>query len=273
MLKKSSDFGLEGETKELSVLFADIRGFTTLSEGMSATDLKNLLNDYLSPMTEVIFNEKGTIDKYIGDMIMAFWGAPLNDLQHAEHAISAALKMQRKLTLLNETFQKRKWPEIHIGIGVNTGSMNVGDMGSRFRKAYTVLGDAVNLGSRLESLTKYYQVKILVGEETYQKTESLFIYRPIDRVQVKGKQVSTNIYEPIIPKEEATDSILAQVALQKKAFNAYLERQWAESIALFQQLKAQDPQQKLYDLFLTRLAGYQSNPPPDSWDGSIHPQI
>ena len=144
------------QTREMSVLFSDIRGFTTISESLSASDLSDLMNLYLTPMTALIHTTRGTIDKYIGDAVMAFWGAPLNDPDHASHAIEGGLAMLERLKGVQDIFQERGWPEIKIGVGINSGMMSVGDMGSEFRMAYTVLGDAVNLASRLEGLTKNY---------------------------------------------------------------------------------------------------------------------
>jgi adenylate cyclase len=268
MLQKSGDFGLEGETKDLSVLFADIRGFTTISEGMSATDLKVFLNSYLGHMTEIIFEMKGTIDKYVGDMIMAFWGAPVNDPQHPEHAVLTAFEMQKRLDTVNQEFHKDNLPEIRIGIGINSGTMNVGDMGSKFRRAYTVLGDAVNLGSRLESITKYYHVKILVGENTYEKTKHLIVYRQIDRVKVKGKLTGINIYEPIGVKGAIGNEILSNLEIHKRALDAYTQKRWDEAETLFKQLKEVELNKELYDLYLSRISEYKVNPPPEDWDGT-----
>jgi adenylate cyclase len=160
------DFSVEGESREMSVLFCDIRSFTTISESLPADELKQLLNHFFTPMTRIIFERRGTIDKYVGDMIMAFWGAPVQDPGHRQHAVEAALEMLDQVVAMRPELSERNWPEINIGIGINTGMMNVGDMGSEYRRAYTVIGDAVNLGSRLEGLTKYYGVRLIVSETT-----------------------------------------------------------------------------------------------------------
>ena len=144
----------DAEVRELTVLFSDIRDFTSISESMEAQDLSDMLNEYLTPMTEIIQDTRGTIDKYIGDAVMAFWGAPLRQENHALYAVQSAIKMVEALPAMNEEFRAKGWPEVRIGIGLNTGPMRVGDMGSDFRKAYTVMGDAVNLGARLEGQTK-----------------------------------------------------------------------------------------------------------------------
>ncbi|MBX7066541.1 MAG: adenylate/guanylate cyclase domain-containing protein [Parachlamydiales bacterium] len=263
MLKKRGEFGLEGESKELTVLFSDIRQFTKLCEKLPASDLKMLLNHYLTPMTEVIFHDKGTIDKYVGDMIMAFWGAPLDDPSHAEHAINASFDMHRKLKDLNQDLASLQMPPIQIGVGINTGSMNVGDMGSKYRKAYTVLGDAVNLGSRLESLTRVYNVDTVVGETTYEKTKSLFTFRLLDKVIVKGKAQAILIYEPLCKKGEETAEMREKLELHQKGLEAYMQKRWDEAEAIFMKLK-----EKLYDVYLSRIAAYRLTPPPEGWDGT-----
>lgn len=264
MLRKRGEFGLEGELKELTVLFSDIRQFTNLSEKLPAAELKTLLNHYLTPMTEVIFRDRGTIDKYVGDMIMAFWGAPLDDPSHAEHAILAAFDMHRKLKELNRELVSMKMPEIEIGVGINTGSMNVGDMGSKYRRAYTVLGDAVNLGSRLESLTRLYLVDTIVGEETYERTKHLFSFRLLDKVIVKGKKQAIKIYEPLCKKEEETEEMREKLKLHQLGLEAYMQKRWDEAEAQFNKLK----EDRLYDIYLKRIAAFRIQPPPDNWDGT-----
>lgn len=264
MMKKSEDF-MKGESKELSVLFSDIRSFTSISEKLNAGELKNTLGEFLTPMTEVIFNQKGTIDKYVGDMIMAFWGAPLEDPTHAEHAIQAGLEMHWKLGELNDFFKKNNRPELHIGVGVNTGTMNVGDMGSQYRKAYTVLGDAVNLGSRLESLTKAYHVKILVGEKTHEITQNAFSFRLIDRVKVKGKDTATNIFEPLGRKIEESPEMRSMLEKHAAGFDAYTKKSWDEAERIFNELKDKD---QLYEVYLERIKNLREHPPEEGWDGT-----
>ncbi|MCK7582670.1 MAG: adenylate/guanylate cyclase domain-containing protein [Chromatiales bacterium] len=187
---------MEGRSAELTVLFADIRSFTALSEGLSPQELARLMNEYFSAMTAVIRENRGTLDKYVGDAIMAFWGAPVDDALHARHAVAAGLQMQRRLTQINVQFETRGWPKLAIGVGINTGVMTVGDMGSRERKAYTVLGDAVNLGSRFEGLTAHYGVGIIIGEATQRLLRDM-VCREIDRVRVKGRAASVAIFEPV----------------------------------------------------------------------------
>lgn len=188
---------LESETKEMTVLFSDIRNFTTISETMSAGDIKSVLNQFFTPMTQIIFDHQGTIDKYVGDMLMAFWGAPLSDPNHAHNALYAALEMRTMVAKLKQEFATQELPLIDIGIGINSGLMSVGDMGSKYRRAYTVIGDTVNLASRLETLTKTYGVTIIVGEETQRICKDAFIFREIADVLVKGKRLPVTVYELI----------------------------------------------------------------------------
>lgn len=266
MLSKGGNFGLEGETKELSVLFADIRNFTGISEKLTAAEVKKLLSDFLTPMTEVIFDHRGTIDKYVGDMVMAFWGAPLQDLENAKNAVTCSLAMQKKLKELNVG---RSIP-IHIGIGINTGVMNVGDMGSKFRRAYTVLGDAVNLASRLEALSKDYHAKIVVGENTWLQSNEHFIYRKLDKVKVKGKSEPVAIYEPLCAKQDASAELLSILEVHDRALQAYFSRDWEGAEKGFGQLKGSHPQDAdLYDVYLERIKHFRSAPPGADWDGSF----
>ncbi|MGH8119361.1 MAG: CHASE2 domain-containing protein, partial [Gammaproteobacteria bacterium] len=174
------------ENRQMTVLFSDVRGFTTISEGLNPKQLSVLMNEFLTPLTHIIHDHHGTIDKYMGDAIMAFWGAPVPDPEHAKHAVEAGLAMINKMHDLSKDFQERGLPELKIGVGINTGIMSVGNMGSEFRMAYTVLGDAVNLGSRLEGITKQYGVDIIVGEES-RAVASDFQFRKLDQVRVKGK--------------------------------------------------------------------------------------
>lgn len=266
MLKSTGSYGLTGEDREMTVLFADIRNFTTISEPLTASQLKDLLSEFFTPMTEIIFKYQGTIDKYVGDLIMAFWGAPLKDKKHAQHALTAALDMQAAVTKLQKEFAERQLPEINIGIGLNSGIMSVGDMGSKFRRNYTVLGDAVNLASRVEGLTKYYGVKIMVTEFTI-KNQTQFVFRQLDRVRVKGKKKGIEIYEVICRSSDASPDLLQEVQQSQQALDHYFKQDWEKAQTLFEKLKASYPDVKLYQLYLDRIETYKANPPPADWDG------
>ncbi len=268
MLTEPDKYGFEGETREMTVLFSDIRSFTSMSENLSATELKDLLNRYFTPITETIFNHQGTIDKYVGDMVMAFWGAPLDDPKHASHALEASVEMLAVLSRLNPQLEQLGYPQIKVGIGLNTGQMNVGDMGSSFRKAYTVLGDAVNLGSRLESLTKFYGVDILVGPITMSQCPE-WTFRVIDKIQVKGKQEPVLVYEPIGMTSQLSKARLAEIAQHEKAYELYRQQQWEEAKALFTELHLNSQQVEIYQIYLDRIELLSWQELPASWDGTF----
>jgi adenylate cyclase len=256
-------FSMEGESRELTVLFSDVRSFTSVSEGLAPRDLSAMMNAYLTPMTEAIHLHRGTIDKYIGDAVMAFWGAPLDNPRHARDAVAAALAMQQKMPQLARDFRERGWPELAIGVGINTGPMNVGDMGSRFRKAYTVLGDAVNLASRLEGLTKVYGVGILCGDDTRSAAPD-FAWREVDRVRVKGRAQALVIWEPLAsgPGDETT----AELARWHEVLAHYRARRFRDADALLAEFAARP----LHAVYRERCAAFLRDPPPDGWDGATN---
>lgn len=266
MLEDPEAYQFAGDSKELTVLFADIRSFTTISESLSAAELKAMLNQYFTPITKIIFDHEGTIDKYVGDMVMAFWGAPLDDNQHARNGILAAIEMQKVTLELSKEFEARGLPEIKIGIGLNTGIMNVGDMGSSYRRAYTVLGDAVNLGSRLESITKFYGAEILVGERTAQLCPDI-AFSFIDRIQVKGKDEAIAVYKPLGLKASITQQEQAELVLFTQAYTRYLEQSWRQAIELFSALKEQYPDDMIYPIYLERIKDLSKEPTSKHWDG------
>jgi adenylate cyclase len=266
MAKNPGAYSTKGETREMTVLFSDVRNFTNISEGLSATELTAMMNAYLTHMTETIQRDRGTIDKYIGDAIMAFWGAPLKDPQHAEHALHSALAMQQQIKDIGPEFIKRGWPQLEIGVGLNCGSMNVGDMGSAFRRAYTVMGDAVNLASRLESLTKEYGVGILVSENIVAAVNSV-VYRELDRVRVKGKVKPISIYEPVGIKGAVANQTVDEVDRFHRALDRYREQRWDDAEKLLTALSHGDPQRKAYKLYLERVANLRLKPPGSNWDG------
>ncbi|MBF0255465.1 MAG: adenylate/guanylate cyclase domain-containing protein [Gammaproteobacteria bacterium] len=270
----SAAASLEGEEREMTVLFSDIRGFTGISESLRADQLKQLLNLYFTPMTRIIFERKGTIDKYVGDMIMAFWGAPVEDKDHRQHAIEAALDMLQAIENLQPRLRQLGFPEVHSGIGLNSGPMNVGDMGSEYRRAYTVLGDAVNLGSRLEGLTKYYGVPLIVSAETAAGLEQQFLFRPLDRVRVKGKDKPVNILQPLCHLKQASPDQLAEVEAFRAAYSAYLEGDWYNAQQRLQALIAAHPAEKLYRVYHDRIDKLQEEHADSSlWDSTFVHEI
>ncbi|NVM21238.1 MAG: adenylate/guanylate cyclase domain-containing protein [Desulfobacterales bacterium] len=266
MSKNPADFALDGDSRQMTVLFSDVRGFTTISEGLDPKQLTRLMNEMLTPMTQIIHKHRGTIDKYMGDAIMAFWGAPVTDPEHARHALEAALEMVEALPKLHERFRARGWPPIRTGIGLNTGMMNVGNMGSEFRMAYTVLGDAVNLGSRLEGLTKQFGVFIIVSEFVKEKAPD-FAFRELDRVQVKGKDEPVAIFEPLGPSENLDEATLQELTLYHQALKHYREQDWDLAETEFANLQKKAPELLLYKEYLGRISHFRSDPPGKDWDG------
>ena len=268
MAEDPDEYNMDGESRELTVLFVDVRGFTTISEGLSPKDLREYINIYLTAMSEDIRDRyQGTLDKYIGDAVMAFWGAPVSFPDHASRAVATSLLMQASAHRLNEQFLARGWPSLKIGIGLNTGLMHVGDMGSKIRQAYTVMGDAVNLGSRLEGITKVYGVGIAVGEATRAAAPEV-VYRELDRVRVKGKNVPVAIYEPLGKPEAVDAATQAEVETWHGALALVRAQQWDQAEAIVQQLAAANPQLGLYRLYLEKIAHLRANPPGPDWDGA-----
>ncbi len=255
----------EGDRRNMTVLFADVRNFTSISEGMEPAELKDMLNRYFTPMTRIIFEHQGTIDKYIGDMIMAFWGAPLDDPNHARHGVQAALHMLKKTRDLRQEFAELGYPELRIGIGLNSGPMNVGNMGSEYRRAYTVLGDNVNLSSRCEGLTKYYGLNLLVAENTYNACGEGFVFRRVDRVKVKGREDPVMLYQAQGLEGHIDQARMEELAAWEEAFSQYLEGDWTRAHSGFSELADAFPDMLLYPLFRERTR----NPGavPEGWDG------
>lgn len=265
MAANPASYNMEGEIRELSVMFSDVRGFTTISESLQPNELREYINVYLTAMSEDIRGNRGTLDKYIGDAVMAFWGAPLDVPDHAARAVATALKMQQTTLQLNQEFTRRNWPPLKIGIGINSGQMRVGDMGSKIRRAYTVMGDAVNLSSRLEAITKVYGVGVLVGQAT-RLAAPQFAYRELDRVRVKGKNEPVPIYEPLALDTELDVAMRAEVEQWHEALALVRAQRWDEAQAVLQALQAVQSR-GLYTLYLERIARYREVPPPADWDG------
>ena len=266
MSESLEGISMDSENRHLTVLFSDVRGFTTISEGLNPQELSDLMNAYLTPMTRIIHQHRGTIDKYMGDAIMAFWGAPLADPEHARHALQAAMAMLAELHRMGPEFVARGWPELHIGVGLNTGQMNVGNMGSEFRRAYTVLGDAVNLGSRLEGQTKTYGVELIVSESTRDEVPE-YTYRELDRIRVKGKDKPVTIYEPLCLSEELSREAKKELELYHQALKLYRAQNWDMAELQFLNLQKQSPDRALYRVYAERIIYYRQNPPGADWDG------
>jgi adenylate cyclase len=266
MARNPDEYSMSGKSCEMTVLFSDIRDFTSISEGLTPARLKDLINTYLTEMTKIVQEQRGTVDKYIGDAIMAFWGAPVPDAKHATHALECGLAMQKALRTLDPAFVKKGWPVLHIGVGLNCGTMSVGDMGSAFRRSYTVMGDAVNLASRLEGLTKEYGVGVLVSENIVREAPS-FVYRQVDKVRVKGKLTGVAIFEPVGRQGAVDAGVVAEIERFHEALEHYRRQQWDEAGRRLHELAAASPHTKLYKLYLERIAHFRATPPGENWDG------
>jgi len=260
-------YTMEPKAAELTILFSDVRGFTGISEALKPEELREYINQYLTDMSGIIRGTyRGTLDKYIGDAIMAFWGAPVEDAQHARNGVLAALAMQKECEVLNEKFSARGWPTIKIGVGLNSGNVRVGDMGSNVRRAYTVMGDAVNVASRLEGRTKYYGVGILVGEATRNAVKDV-VFREVDRIKVKGKDEAVTIYEPIGLESEVEKQAHDELRLWNQTLRAYRAQQWDQVDVNLINLQRMAPGRALYALYADTAARFRRAPPPAGWDG------
>lgn len=266
MAKDPKSYSMEAKTRELTVMFCDMRGFTQLSEGLEPAQLQALLNRLFSRLTQVIrSNHQGTIDKYMGDCVMAFWGAPVPTADHARRAVAAALEMIAAVDKINQEHRQKGLPEVGVGVGLNTGFMHVGDMGSDLRKAYTVIGDAVNLGSRLEGLTRVYGVDIVVSEYTRKQADQ-FKWLELDRIRVKGKQEVVTIYTPINNKEDA-NAVKQEINLWGQFLKAYRSQKWDACDVLLLNLGKISPRKALHSTYAERLAELRRLPFDPEWDG------
>jgi adenylate cyclase len=268
LAERDEQVTLDGEAREMTVLFSDVRDFTAISEQMEPRALTEMMNAFLSAETRLIQEQRGTIDKYMGDALMAFWGAPLPETAHATLALRAALGMRAAVEALNPEFRARGWPEIRVGVGLATGVMRVGNMGSAFRMAYTVMGDPVNLGSRLEGLTKTYGVGVICSEATRLAAPADWAFRELDCVRVKGRSTSEAIFEPLGPKDALAPEQRDALARHRGALRHYRAQQWDEAELAFARLATEDPAQRVYPLFLQRIAQLRQHPPGADWDGA-----
>lgn len=257
---------LSGESRDMTVFFSDVRDFTSLSEQLSPQQLTRLMNIYLTGMTEIIHDQRGTVDKYIGDAVMAFWGAPLRDDKHPQHALHGAMQMLERLPRLNQQLQQEGLPAVRVGMGIHCGAMSVGNMGSEFRMAYTVMGDAVNLASRLEGLTKYYGCPLLVSGELAARVPE-YLYRTLDTVTVKGRQEPVDLLQPVCLKTAVGEQEAACVELFETSRQYYLSQRWDEARQGFQRCLEQHPEDTAALLYLQRIGEFSKTPPPADWLG------
>ena len=255
--KQPEKINLEGEAKQLTVFFCDLQNFSGVAEQLNPKQLARLLNEYFTAMTTILYKHGATIDKYIGDSIMAFWGAPLPQSDHARRSVLAAFEMHEEIQRLANEFIKKGWPGPSMGIGVNTGIMNVGNMGSKYRIAYTVVGDAVNLASRLEALTRVYKVPTIVSESTKNEIRDI-VFRELDLVQVKGKHNKTKIYQPVCLKSELSPELTQTLDKHHKALDYYFNKNWEKAQKLFKELKLNNKKDAYYDYLLEQIKKKQS---------------
>ena len=251
--KQPEATNLSGESRKLTVFFCDLINFSGVAEQLNPKQLVMLLNEYFTAMTAILYKHGATIDKYIGDSIMAFWGAPIAHEDHARRAVLAAFEMHIEIKRLSGEFIKKGWPGPTMGIGINTGMMNVGNMGSRYRVSYTVIGDAVNLGSRLQTLTRTYHVPTVVGEETAQSIEDV-VFMELDTVVARGKRKQTRIYQPVCMKDELTDEVRDRMALHREALENYYAGQFATADRLFKDLRETGVYEQYYSHMLDVIA-------------------
>jgi adenylate cyclase len=266
LIKTPKALSLSGQEKILTVMFCDIRGFTTLSEKMNPQQLGRFMNQFLTAMSEKIMENGGTVDKFIGDAVMAFWGAPKSDCDHAEHAVQTALQFKGVLENLTRAWQKKGISGISVGVGINTGAVSVGNFGSLQRFDYTVMGDNVNLASRLEGANKNYGTTILVSKATRDLVKDKYFCRFIDKVQVKGRQQPEDLYEPLcvgLPSQKIID----EISVFEKGVDAFQQADFKRSKKIFLQLDQVNPC-RLYLSYLDRINGYLQGSVPPDWDGA-----
>lgn len=266
LIKNPESINLGGEKRNITIFFSDIRGFTAISERLEPEDLVHLLNEYLTEMTSIIIKDQGLVDKYMGDAIMAFWGAPLDQPEHAEIACSSSLEMMERLRELQKKWKNEDIPSFDIGIGLNSGDAIVGNMGSSTRFDYTAMGDNVNLASRMEGLNKIYGTNIIITENTYKIIKDKFETRKLDTVKVKGKKKPILIFELLSQKDKLSKKQQDFIKIYEASLELYLKKKWKLAIKSFQSaLKITDDHAS--HVFIKRCQEFLKNPPPKDWDG------
>ena len=269
LVKNPDMMKLGGEKRNLTVFFSDVAGFTSISEMLDAHDLVLLLNEYLTAMVNIILEHRGTVDKYEGDAIMAFWGAPVIFEEHATETCHAALEMQEKMIELREKWKAEGKPHLAVRMGINTGEMVAGNMGSQERFDYTVMGDSVNLAARLEPANKVYGTYIMISEYTYEHVKGQFICRELDALQVKGKTEPVKVYELIATMEKGVSEDMEKVLeYYNQGLDLYKNRKWDDAIAKFKSaLSVNGSEDSPSEAYVERCEEYKESPPPDNWQG------
>ncbi len=259
---------LGGEERIVTVMFTDVAGFTTISESLKPRELVGLLNEYLTEMTDIVLKNNGVIDKYEGDAIMAEFGVPVPLEEHARAACSAALEMQKQLRLMRKAWAKRGMPELSARVGINTGEVIVGNMGSRDVFDYTVMGDHVNLGARLEGANKFYGTNIMISEFTYEIVKEYFLTRPLDYIRVKGKKKPVEVFELVADNDtKFTDTFFKLMELFGRGIAAYRNQKWMDAADIFSYCLKLFPEDKPSEIYYKRCFDYKQNPPGADWDG------
>ncbi len=264
---------LGGNRSKVSVLFSDIRGFTTISENLEPDTLIQGLNHYLEKMTNLVLDNSGMIDKFIGDAVMAIWGAPVAHEEDAKKAVASAVKMEIVLNEIRprvlDLWNNKEGLDIRIGVGINTGIATLGNIGSAGKLDYTVIGDTVNLASRLEGLTKQYGAFTIISETTYEEVKDEFDCCLLDKVMVKGKVLPVGIYQVFCEKGRLPDVTRKMIEQFESGMNYYLDKEWEKAIVSFKKSLAVVDGHKASLLYIDRCGHYAENPPPDDWDGSF----
>ena len=266
MVKDPASYSMQAQTRELTVMFCDMRGFTHISETLTPIELQALLQSVFNRLTQVIRDHGGTIDKYMGDCVMAFWGAPVKMADHASLAVSAAMAMAQTVGQINAERAASGQPAIGLGLGLNTGAMCVGDMGSDLRRSYTVIGDAVNLGSRLEGLSRFYGVDTVASEFTRTQVTDV-VWQPLDRVRVKGKSQAVTIYTPLCLEAQRTPALNEELQRWDQVLEAWHAQNWALCEQHLAELQHMNEKKVLYRICAQRVRSMRASPPMAEWDG------
>lgn len=267
VLREPDRVKLGGESRDMTVLFSDLRGFTTLSHTLDPQTLVSLLNEYMTAMTRIVFKHDGVLDKYIGDAIMAFWNAPMEQPDHARRACHTALEMIEKLGELQADWKRRGMPLLELGIGINSGPMVVGNMGSLERLSYTVLGDTVNVASRLEGLSKEYGAQVVISEATRAAAGPAFEYRYLDVVAVKGRSQPLAVYEVVGCAGQLSPGVVMLLECYQRGIELYRARRWRQAAELFREIHASAPNDGPVAFYLRRSSERCAHPPPAEWNG------
>jgi len=247
--KDPKSMGLDGEEREITVLFCDVIGFTAISEQLESHQVANWLNGYFELVSKIVVRHRGTIDKYMGDSVMAVWGAPARSRTHAFDAMSAALDIQEEIEQLNQRFISQQYPGIDVGVGVSTGLATVGPLGSEYRMDYTVVGDTVNIAQRIEAQTRKYQVPVVVSDKTAEALPDM-LFRELDTVKVKGRKKPVTMLQPLGPKNTADAAVKKHLNLHRLAMEASKAGEWEKATELFSQLRDEWGPASMYEFYL-----------------------